>query len=355
MVHSEAKDELAMQKRQMFFIVGTGRCGTKMLRSMLVVHPQIRVMIETHFYPVLFDRIGTRSTSFAEFFQIVWDHISSKGERWIEVVVSSEGKSLEDFRAFVAEEKSRNVSREIAGHVRVLAEFLYGQGAYILGDKTPHYGLHPVELDKLFPHCKFINLKRNGVLAARSMVSHPGFVKAINGRQPMDQIVRSHYRGQLAGFPSDPVSIEQAAQFWEKLVVATEAQLSKLDRHRVFEVFYEDLLSQPALVLARIGQFLGVEGNMDWLSVARRIPRPLALRRMVNRLPQEEYLSVFKLLGETGKKYGYTSLDYDIYKAQEVTVSDLIRAPSQWLQEIRRDIGSRTRHVRKPKGRLPGV
>lgn len=231
----------------------------------------------------------------------------------------------------------------------MLASFLYGEGDYALGDKTPHYGLHAVELDRIFPGCKFVNLKRNGVLAARSMVHHPGFVKAINGGEAVDQIVRSHYLGRLAGFPGNSISIEKAAQFWEKLVIATEEQLSKLARNRVLEVRYEDLLSQPASVLARIAQFLGVEGDAGWLAVAARIPRPLALRRMANKLTKEEYLNVFQLLGETVKQYGYTPLDYDIYKSQQVTVSDVIRAPGQWVHEIRRNLGVRARRGRKSK------
>lgn len=103
----DGENELSMQPQNVFFIVGTGRCGTKMLRSMLVLHPQIRIMIETHFYPVLLDRIGDGVAPFSDFYQIVWEHMSSKGEHWIEVVVSSERKSSEDFRAFIKKEKTK--------------------------------------------------------------------------------------------------------------------------------------------------------------------------------------------------------------------------------------------------------
>ena len=46
---SNERDSSAVSVRPMYFIIGTGRCGTKMLRSMLIKHPKIKCMMETHF------------------------------------------------------------------------------------------------------------------------------------------------------------------------------------------------------------------------------------------------------------------------------------------------------------------
>jgi hypothetical protein len=324
--------------RTMFFIVGTGRCGTKMLRTMLIKHPGIKCMIETHFYPVLLDTFGKEAVSFRDFFAVASEHLSSKRERWIDVVADYEKKSANEVDEFFQQERASNEVRTIAGHADVLASFLYGRGDYVLGDKTPHYGLHATELETIFPQCRFIHLKRNGVFAARSMLSHPGFVKNINGMQPMTQIVRSHYGGRLSGFSDVPVTLEKAAHFWEKLVLATEQELAKIDNKRVLEVYYERLLSEPRMTLARIAQFLGVNSDMEWLDKAAAIPRPLSLRKMAGELSREEYADAFEMMVPTIKQYGYTAIDYDLYKSDDPRLSDIVRIPRQWIKDILRRV-----------------
>jgi Sulfotransferase family len=336
-----------LQASEMFFIVGSGRCGTNMLRKMLVQHPAIRIMVETHFYPVLLDRFGTEPVSFSEFMDVVDEHLGSNGRRWIEVIVTIEGLDLKVFRDFVQQERTANPVRPIVGHVKALSRFLYGDGHYICGDKTPHYGLHVMELEQIFPDCKFIHLKRNGVFAARSMLSHPGFVKMINGLQSgilsITDIVRYHYRGELQRLSCTPVRIEQAADFWIRLISATEAALARISRDRVLEVRYEELLTDPRMSLARIAQFLGVEADLQWLARARHINYPLALRRMTFSLSRDEYLRIFEMLGQTVKDYSYTLADYDIYATQEVSVSDLRRLPGEWTQAMFQALQSRAR------------
>jgi hypothetical protein len=179
------------------------------------------------------------------------------------------------------------------------------------------------------------------------MLSHPGFVKMINGLQSgilsITDIVRYHYRGELQRLSCTPVRIEQAADFWIRLISATEASLARISRDRVLEVRYEELLTDPRMSLARIAQFLGVEADLQWLARARHITYPLALRRMTFSLSRDEYLRIFEMLGQTVKDYSYTLADYDIYATQEVSVSDLRRLPGEWTQAMFQALQSRAR------------
>ena len=46
-----------------FCVVGTGRCGTRLLRSMLNTHPELFVFNETHWLVNLYDAFGTAEVS----------------------------------------------------------------------------------------------------------------------------------------------------------------------------------------------------------------------------------------------------------------------------------------------------
>mgnify|MGYP006449510867 CR=1 FL=1 len=48
--------EIKWIMNNVFFIVGTGRCGTQMLRNILNVWPDVVILPETHFIIKLYDK-----------------------------------------------------------------------------------------------------------------------------------------------------------------------------------------------------------------------------------------------------------------------------------------------------------
>ena len=54
-----------------FCIVGTGRCGTTLLRNILSEHPTVAVFNETHWIPKLYEFFGTGTGPVADMIDIV--------------------------------------------------------------------------------------------------------------------------------------------------------------------------------------------------------------------------------------------------------------------------------------------
>src|SRR5437899_1393912 len=53
------------------FIVGTGRCGTTLLRMMLDAHPDLAIPPETHFIPALAHAFRDPSKQLADFLELI--------------------------------------------------------------------------------------------------------------------------------------------------------------------------------------------------------------------------------------------------------------------------------------------
>lgn len=328
----------------MFFITGTGRSGTNLLRNMLRMHADIGVMIETHFYPVLYELFGTSPVPFSDFMDVVENHYNSDGAAWIDIIIANEDVDATTFWRIVESEKEVNPSRIISEHVTLLTDAIYGKSK-VIGDKTPNSGIYASTLLEIFPDAKFIHVRRDGVFSAISMTTHPGFVKVINGLERAEELDRAHYRGRHAHFPETPVTVEQAADFWTKLAVGLMRGLASVPPERVLEFAYEDLLRDPKPILTRIARFLGVAPDSKWLHDASGTVRPLALKQMSWKLSKEEYERLFDRLGEAAVDYGYQRESYGEYKNFNASGAEWCRYFLDWSLEngkktVRRILGS---------------
>ena len=78
------------------FIVGTGRCGTQMLRNILNCNSAIRVLPETHFIPTLYDKFGLEEISYDDFYEVISETYGSTGSRCILPILRDAGKSMKN-------------------------------------------------------------------------------------------------------------------------------------------------------------------------------------------------------------------------------------------------------------------
>ncbi|MFN2594520.1 MAG: sulfotransferase [Actinomycetota bacterium] len=181
-----------------FFIVGSARSGTTMLRLMLNAHPEVAVPPESRFIVELWH--GDSQVDAAEYLKELAAH--KRFQAWdlpIEAVAMELGDGRVPFVSAI--EATFRAWARAAGRER-------------WGDKTPRYIEHIPFLAELFGDAKFIHLIRDGRNVALS----------------------------YADVPFGPKSIGAAAQLWAERVSMGMRDGRPLGGDRYFELRYEDLV-----------------------------------------------------------------------------------------------------------------
>jgi hypothetical protein len=201
------------------FIVGCGRSGTTLLRSMLDSHPQMAVPPETYFIT----RLAARSSSYQP-----WDDGGRR--RFISDLTEAGGfQRMEldagDLTAHLESRRPGNYSAAIRATFEIYAA-LRSKTRY--ADKTPAYVLAIPLLASLFPEARFIHIIRDGRDVALSLVD--------------------------AGWATD---LETAVQYWKLHVTRGRKAGCRLGG-RYLEVRYEELIADPRSALENIGSFIDI-------------------------------------------------------------------------------------------------
>lgn len=204
------------------FIVGRGRSGTTLIRSMLASHPEMAIPYESHF-PVTMALAGRRyeqedTIDTARFLTDLLGHWAFK--RWDlppeEVVAMFRSEAPEDLPDAI-----RLVYRTYAKH--------HGKSRF--GEKTPSFVLHIPLLAHVFPESRFIHIVRDGRDVALS------------------------YRQGGWG----PKDVEEAAIYWKRFVERGRRDGLKLGPERYLEIRYEDLIDDPENHVHTICRFIDLD------------------------------------------------------------------------------------------------
>ncbi len=219
-----------------FFIVGSGRSGTTLLRMILASHSRISIPPETYFLlPLLSELPANRVLTRAEVERAV--QIMTGHYRWPDFDVEAD--------AF-AREASQLAEPTLRAVVEIVYEKHFKQeGKVRWGDKTPPYIRIVPQLDGLFPGASFIHLLRDGRDVAKSFQSvgwyGPQLHKNMgewNGAMALDRKWR-------AAFPAD----------------------------RYLLVRYEDLVRQTERTTRNICAFLGEQFEPQMLGWEEKVDR----------------------------------------------------------------------------------
>jgi hypothetical protein len=310
--------------RGIFFIVGTGRCGTNLCQQILNLHPDIKVATETHFIPTLVRQFGNNPISLQEFVNEIEEHYTSYGRKWIDVHLEATSHNPSCFHSEFADFCLPNSRRTVREFVEAFLEFCYGEGTYLLGDKTPQYGIQMKELAALWPQAKFIHMIRDGRYAATSIQKHMGLVRLVNAGFP-DKITEYSYKGAQIDFSTDPVNLLDCVRWWGRMVDLIRQESANISPSAYLEVHYERLLLHPIQELSRIARFLDVPVTLRWLVKALQIPRSFSLWSQGNRISNTEYTiltseahSVLRELGYSTRSYRAQHLERIIHGMQEL-------------------------------------
>jgi len=208
-----------------FFIIGSGRCGTTLLRRILFSHPELCIPPETYF-------LHKCITRFERYNRLEWEEL-------VQLVLST----LEYHPKFTAFNLSlRPLVNQLAKAPQedrslslILDQFYryYAREKKLTcrtwGDKTPKNTYHLDKIHRVFPRSRYIHLIRNGI-----------------------DVAHSYWK---SGLRPDLVF---AAQEWRRAVELAQ-QFGKAHPNQYLELHYEDLVRSPGEVTRIVCQFLEVE------------------------------------------------------------------------------------------------
>jgi Sulfotransferase family len=212
-----------------FFIVGSGRSGSTMLRMMLAAHSRLTIPPETWYLLALVRRFSIDRPLSAEEVESAIAVITGH-YRWPDMQLS-------------AQEFRHAVSRLAQPYLRDLAEVVYrrhleAEGKLRWGDKTPTYIQIVPELARLFPSARFIHLVRDGRDVAKSFQATGWSGRWLHaGTREWTAALECHWRWMRSDL-----------------------------RDRILLVRYESLVLEPQATLQEICRFVGEELEPQMLS-----------------------------------------------------------------------------------------
>jgi hypothetical protein len=213
----------------MFFIVGSARSGTTLMRLMLNAHPEVVVPPESRFIVELWT--GKEEVSTESYLSALGQHRLFKA--W-NLPVEAVGRELGEKSTIPYADAISATYRAYAGQVDKSR----------WGDKTPRYVEHISLLDRLFPESHFVHLVRDGRNVAMS----------------------------YADVPFGPKTVAKAASLWAQRVSKGIESGRRLGQGRYIELRYEDLVEDPSGEMKTLCSFLGIEfdpGMLEYTDRAR--------------------------------------------------------------------------------------
>ena len=251
-------------------IVGTGRCGTKLLGTTFHSHPEFAVFNETHWIPKMYEFFGEQKVSWRSLLAVAEKTTWVGGECLLEV--NARQCNIENYGDFL-DELSMRLSRpgrlDIRQFSNILAETLFGEGV-CWGDKTPDYGYYMGLLHQLWPDCKFIHLIRRPVATAHSMCTHPGFRLMVSSGH--DNWCPLSFDKTYSNLAMAEPNLSQFLWYWSRRVARIRDEATRIPSGNYIEVSYENLVANPTEVLTHLADYAGVDPIETWLEgFSRRV------------------------------------------------------------------------------------
>jgi hypothetical protein len=221
-----------------FFIVGSARSGTTLLRLMLNAHPDVAVPPESRFITELWT--GSNEVGVDAFLEALGAH--KRFNAW--------ELPIDTVRDELGERSSMRYSDAIDAVYRAYAA---GRDKKRWGDKTPRYVEDIPFLCGLFPDARFVHLVRDGRNVALS----------------------------YADVPFGPKTIAKAADLWARRVSKGMKDGRPLGPERYLEMRYEDLVEDIEGRAKVVCDFLDLPfdaGMLDYTERARSDVLPRAAK-----------------------------------------------------------------------------
>ena len=257
------------------FICGTGRSGTTILTRALAFHPQIFALRwESQLFsglPGLVDLVSSEgevaSRTLAQFRQRLMGHLFRRGapDRQAGLFELVDERRLLALADAFSEALGRAADRAARAQAcRQLAEAIFAgptvqQGAVRWCEKTPRNLICADRIAEILPGAQFLHIVRDGRDVSASILARKFW-----------PIAKSKEYPQTAGFAGPP-TFDSVLAYWTTFLDIGQAQEAVFSPEQWLTVRFEDLVSAPQAVLARIFRFLGCSEDAAALQRAAAI------------------------------------------------------------------------------------
>jgi hypothetical protein len=286
------------------FVVGTGRCGSTLLRKLLRVHPQLHLPKETHWIPILHDFFGGREIEADEFFAVIRSVYMAKGKTAYARILKENDTSEAEFEATLRPEIQALARRDWASIMTVFYSSLArANGATLWGDKTPDYGLCMGLLQRMWPRARFLHIVRDGRDVALSMSQVLSFrLQVAWGVCYWPSIAWEQAFSARLQDARRPRPIDDFFELWRRRLLRIRDEAGRLPPAQYMEVDYDRLLADPRTALDRISGFLELPDEGGWIDTA--VDRVRSGDRKKN-AENEEYRSLTRSHGAVLHSLGF--------------------------------------------------
>ena len=218
----------------MFFIIGSPRSGTTLLRTIFDAHPQVNIPFEFPFVLHFYKKYG-HITHWSEHDILSFYEDLTQNIKW-------------NFWSFAGwriapEDLQKNMLKYLGEHTYTeLCKSIYYQfnsyfdksGIQILGDKNPTYSTSIKQLKQLFPEAKFIHITRD-------------YRDHVLSMQHVD------FGGKLT-----PMVAYRWRSFQKAIYKASGS-----GKANVYSIKYENLVSMPETIIGNACMFLGIPYHQE--------------------------------------------------------------------------------------------
>ena len=246
--------------KQPFFLIGSPRAGTTLLRNVLRTHSSLICPEETHFFRWAFPFHSE------EFLETVQNDPTLRSHRDID------GVSEQDFVTVYQRSDSRRTLQD--AYVTMTSAWKASQTSRWF-DKTPQNVYGMLLLSGMYPESKFIHLHRHPLNVVASL---------------------------KAGVVMPPHSVLAGINMWLEAVTIVQ-EYEKAWPERLLNVSYERFTENPRVELERILEFIEEPWEEQLLDGPKIHPEQ---NKYMEELTEEEVALVKTMLGDKMAPYGYS-------------------------------------------------
>jgi hypothetical protein len=228
----------ALAQIPVFFIIGRGRSGSTLLRSILDAHPQLKIPLESRFVQFLYYKYYNRKKWSADEVSAIIDEL----ENGFETITFEREEFLADIRNQGITFTLPEICKLVYLHSR--SEFPK-KDIKCFGDKNPRYSFFVPQLIKLFPEARFIHLVRDY-------------------RDNIAAVKRGHKKIKESGNLYFSVS---RWQLYNKVIAKNQQKYPE----RFLTLRYEDIVINPGEEIRKLCQFLSIDFLPEMLDYHQKL------------------------------------------------------------------------------------
>lgn len=232
------------------FVIGTPRSGTTLMARVLNRHSRIFMPGETHFFPDIYaqrDKLGELPEEAAS--NRVWDRLTSLYRRY------NEPKDQARIDAILEDAKSREHLRtSMQSYREVFSTFMEIQtereGKVRWGNNTPKDLFYVEDILEFYPDAQFIICVRD---IRDFLKSYQGKWK-VTADSEVDRLKKLYH----------PVI---TSLLWKSSMRKLDAIRRKLPENKLLTVRYEDMVSQPEVIMKKVCEYIGEDFDAQMLDI----------------------------------------------------------------------------------------